>query len=47
MGLNAGNSNEVVISSRGKFISKAVDVAEVIIKRFFKDNDKKIFFVFI
>lgn len=31
------NSNEVIIKSRGKFISKAVDVAEVARKKFLKD----------
>ena len=28
------NANEVVVKARGKFISRAVDVAEVSIKRF-------------
>lgn len=32
------NAPEVVIKSRGKFISKAVDVAEVAAKRFLKDQ---------
>jgi len=27
-------SNEVIIKARGKFISRAVDVAEVVVKRF-------------
>lgn len=29
--------SEVIISSRGKFISKAVDVAEIVRKKFLKD----------
>lgn len=32
------NAPEVIIKSRGKFISKAVDVAEVAAKRFLKDQ---------
>lgn len=32
-------SKEVVIRARGKFISKAVDIAEVARKRFLKDQD--------
>lgn len=32
---NAGN---VIIKARGKFISRAVDVAEVAVKRFLKDQ---------
>ncbi len=32
-------SNEVVIKARGKFISRAVDVAEVASKRFLEDQD--------
>ncbi|MBI2667791.1 DNA-binding protein Alba [Candidatus Woesearchaeota archaeon] len=31
-------ANEVVIKSRGKFISRAVDVAEVAAKRFLEGN---------
>jgi len=31
-------AKEVIISARGKFISKSVDVAEVSAKRFLKDN---------
>ncbi len=31
-------ADEVVIKGRGKFISRAVDVAEVIINRFLKDQ---------
>ena len=34
--------NEVAIKARGKFISRAVDVAEVVRKRFLKDQDIKI-----
>ena len=36
------NQNEVVIKSRGKFISRAVDVAEVVTKRFLKDMNVKV-----
>jgi DNA-binding protein len=32
------NAEEVVIKARGKFISRAVDVAEVAAKRFLKDQ---------
>ena len=32
------NANTVVIKSRGKFISKAVDIAEVVRGRFMKDQ---------
>lgn len=32
------NAKEVTIKARGKFISRAVDVAEVITKRFLKDH---------
>jgi len=38
MQFTANNAQEVVIKSRGKFISKAVDVAEVTAKRFLKDQ---------
>ena len=37
MQFNTKNAEEVIISSRGKFISKAVDVAEVARKKFLKD----------
>ena len=33
-------AQEVFVKSRGKFISKAVDVAEVSVKRFLKDQIK-------
>ena len=33
------NAKEVTVKSRGKFISKAVDVAEVAKKRFLKDQN--------
>ena len=33
------NEKEVIIKARGKFISRAVDVAEVITKRFLKDQN--------
>jgi len=31
-------ANEVIVKARGKFISRAVDVAEVSVKRFLKDE---------
>jgi len=34
------NADEVIIKARGKFISRAVDVAEVATKRFLKDQSK-------
>jgi len=33
------NSKEIVIKARGKFINRAVDVAEVISKRFLKEQN--------
>ena len=33
-------AHEVIIKARGKFISRAVDVAEVAMKRFLKDQIK-------
>jgi DNA-binding protein len=35
------NSNEVVVKARGKFISRAVDVAEVVKKKFLKEQNLK------
>jgi len=32
-------SNEVVVKARGKFISRAVDIAEVATKRFLKEHN--------
>jgi len=32
------NAEEVIVKARGKFISRAVDVAEVATKRFLKDQ---------
>jgi DNA-binding protein len=32
------NANEVIVKARGKFISRAVDVAEVASKRFLEGN---------
>ncbi|RLE39649.1 DNA-binding protein Alba [Candidatus Woesearchaeota archaeon] len=32
------NADEIIVKARGKFISRAVDVAEVAIKRFLKDQ---------
>ena len=34
------NSKEVIVKSRGKFISRAVDIAEVATKRFLEDSIK-------
>jgi archaea-specific DNA-binding protein len=34
------NADEVIVKARGKFISRAVDVAEVASKRFLKDQVK-------
>ena len=34
------NAKEVIIKARGKFISRAVDIAEVTTKRFLKDQVK-------
>tara|TARA_Y100000310_G_scaffold155920_1_gene155348 strand:- start:3145 stop:3477 length:333 start_codon:yes stop_codon:yes gene_type:complete len=39
MQFNKSNVSEVIIKSRGKFISKAVDVAEVSRKKFLSDKD--------
>jgi len=36
------NRNEVIIKARGKFINRAVDIAEVIKKRFLKDYNIKV-----
>ncbi len=36
------NLKEVVIKARGKFISRAVDVAEVVKKKFLKEQNLKI-----
>lgn len=36
---NMNNATEVVIKSRGKFISKAVDVAEISKRKFLKDKN--------
>ena len=38
MQFTTNNSSEVIVKARGKFISKAVDVAEVVSKRFLKDQ---------
>ena len=35
-------SNEVIIKARGKFISRAVDVAEVARKRFLKEHNLEV-----
>jgi len=36
------NNTEVIIKARGKFISKAVDVAEVVAKRFLREQNIKV-----
>lgn len=36
------NANEVVIKARGKFISRAVDVAEVTTKKFLEEHNIKV-----
>ncbi|MFA5061004.1 MAG: DNA-binding protein Alba [Candidatus Pacearchaeota archaeon] len=36
---NTNNAEEVIIKSRGKFIAKAVDVAEVSRRKFLKDKN--------
>ena len=33
------NQKEVVVKARGKFISRAVDIVEVVIKKFLKDKN--------
>ena len=33
----SGGQKEVIVKSRGKFISRAVDTAEIVTKRFMKD----------
>ena len=38
MNFTTKNVNNVIIKSRGKFISKAVDVSQVAINRFLKDQ---------
>jgi archaea-specific DNA-binding protein len=38
MQFTSQNAKEVVIKSRGKFISRAVDVAEVTVNKFLKDK---------
>jgi len=38
MQFTSQNAKEVTIKARGKFISRAVDVAEVITRRFLKDQ---------
>ena len=42
MQFTTNNAQEVVIKARGKFISKAVDVAEVVGKRFLKDQNLQV-----
>lgn len=36
------NQNEVVVKARGKFISRAVDIVEVVRKKFLKDKNVEI-----
>ena len=42
MQLTTKKRNEVIIKARGNFISRAVDIAEVVKKRFLKDYKIKI-----
>jgi DNA-binding protein len=42
MQLTTKNSPEVIIKARGKFISRAVDVAEVAAKRFLKEQNVRV-----
>ncbi len=42
MQFTAKNRNEVIVKARGKFISRAVDVAEVARKRFLKEYNIKV-----
>jgi DNA-binding protein len=39
MQFTSKNAREVIVRARGKFISRAVDVAEVCTKRFLKDQN--------
>lgn len=39
MQLTTKGEEEVIVKARGKFISKAVDVAEVVTKRFLKEQN--------
>ena len=36
------NQEEIIVKARGKWISRAVDVVEVVRKKFLKDNNLKI-----
>ncbi len=38
MQFTSNKEKEVIVKARGKFISKAVDIAEVVSKRFLKDQ---------
>jgi len=42
MQFNTNKANEVIIKSRGKFISKAVDVAEVTRRKFLAEKNIKV-----
>lgn len=39
MQFTSKNAREIIVRARGKFISRAVDVAEVTTKRFLKDQN--------
>ena len=39
MQFTSKGSNEVIIKARGKFINRAIDVAEVVRKKFLKDKN--------
>jgi len=38
MQFTSKNADDVIVKARGKFISRAVDVSEVAVKRFLKDQ---------
>lgn len=40
-GFNVGDTKEVILKARGRAISTAVDVAEIVRNRFFKDAETK------
>jgi DNA-binding protein len=42
MQMTAQNKPEVTIKARGKFINRAVDIAEVVRRRFLKDKNIKV-----
>jgi len=42
MQFRESNNKEIVISARGRFISRAVDVEEILRKRFLKDENLQV-----